>query len=144
MSIPIPGTARHPAFWWAAFAVWFAVLYLLSSISGIGRTPPPVMISDKVAHVCYFTAGGTALACALGLGRRAPSKLLLFIACVAMAAAVGWFDEWHQSHTPGRDGNSVGDWVADVVGGALGAVAAMVLLPMLRKPAAPCSRPGTV
>ena len=37
-----------------------------------------------------------------------------------MALAVGIFDEWHQSTTPGRDGNSVGDVIADVVGGVIG------------------------
>lgn len=99
------------------------------------------MISDKIAHACYFTAGAAAFALALGLALATNvslSKARLLLACLVMAALVGAFDEWHQSHTPGRDGNSLGDWIADVLGGLLGFWLALVLLPRLRNKPTAC------
>jgi VanZ family protein len=37
-----------------------------------------------------------------------------------MIAIVGAYDEWHQTFTPNRDGNSSGDFVANLAGGAFG------------------------
>jgi VanZ family protein len=45
----------------------------------------------------------------------APWRKLALITLLA-GAAVGWFDEWHQSFTPGRKGLDVYDWMADVLG----------------------------
>jgi VanZ family protein len=142
MKIPIPDFARRPTFWWTSFAAWFLLLFGLSSMSGGPHIAPPFMISDKIAHACYFTAGSAAFALALGLalaGDISISKTRLLVACLLMAALVGVFDEWHQSHTPGRDGNSWGDWIADVLGGGLGFCLALFLLPKLRNEPTPCS-----
>ena len=121
MPLSPPRATRHPVFWWVVWIAWFALLYALSSTSGFAPKDPPIRFYDKVLHAVYFAGGGAALLLALSLGaRRRPPDGVLLIACLAMAAAVGWFDEWHQSHTPGRSGNDLGDWIADVVGGGLG------------------------
>jgi VanZ family protein len=93
---------------------------------------------DKVAHTVYFTSGSAALCWALTLRggwRFGSNKLLVFGCCVVMAAVVGVFDEWHQSFTPGREGNDLGDWIADLVGGVLGCLLGFLLLPSLSGPA---------
>ncbi len=143
MPLPAPSLTRRAAFWWLAFAAWFALLFVLSSIPNSSGNSPPFVMSDKVAHLCYFAAGATGFALALSMGRgRGMSRRRLFAACLVMAAIVGWFDEWHQSFTPGRDGNSLGDWIADVLGGGAGFALAMLLLPRLRRDAVPCSFSG--
>lgn len=41
---------------------------------------------------------------------------------VIVIGIVGILDEYHQSFTPGRSGNDPYDWLADVVGGMVGAL----------------------
>ncbi len=121
----LPPLAYRPAFWWGCYALWFAVLFGLSSISKVPSGTPQFMLSDKFAHAAYFTAGSAALALAVALrpgSRFSSNPLLVISACLLAAALVGAFDEWHQSFTPGRSGNDLGDWVADLVGGLLGAL----------------------
>ncbi len=96
------------------YALWFTVLCILSSLSHPGPHVDIVGL-DKVEHTCYFWAGGVVL----GLARR-PGKWLA-LGIVLTGAAVGWFDEWHQTFTPGRSGLDVYDWLADCVGSALAA-----------------------
>lgn len=75
---------------------------------------------DKVEHVTYFAAGGACLAMALALRSSAvPSWWRIFGLVLLAGAVVGWFDEWHQTFTPGRSGLDVSDWLADLSGSAL-------------------------
>jgi VanZ family protein len=97
-------------------------LAILSSLSHPGPKIDVVGI-DKVEHAIYFAVGGMCLALALALrGKTAHSALLtapwrkLALITLLAGAAVGWFDEWHQSFTPGRKGLDVYDWMADVLG----------------------------
>ena len=114
--------------WWFSWIAWFVALFVLSSFAGYPGTAPPIEISDKILHALYFACGSAMFFIALGFGRKpVRSNALLFLACVGMAAVVGAFDEWHQSFTPGRSGNDLGDWIADVVGGAIGWAAGVYL-----------------
>lgn len=110
----------RPKFWFGAVVVWFAVLFVLSSISL--AHPPGLKFTyiDKVEHALYFAAGGTCFH--LGLRFLKPEKTFLFILglTVLFCAAVGAFDELHQTITPNRSGNDKGDWIADVFGGFIG------------------------
>ena len=113
----------HPRPWFAGLLVWMGALWWLSSRSGV---PGPDLIPhfDKVLHFGYFALGSFLFsgwqARKLGL-RRIPGRLIAL--AVAFGALVGAVDEWHQLHTPGRSGGDVGDWVADVLGAAAGALA---------------------
>lgn len=114
--------------WWCSWVAWFVVLFVLSSFSGYPGPTPPMEFSDKFLHAAYFACGSAIFYIALGFGRKpVRSNSLLLIACVGMAAAVGAFDEWHQSFTPGRSGNDLGDWIADIVGGVIGWTAGVLL-----------------
>jgi VanZ family protein len=117
---------RSTLFWARLYAAWFLVLCILSSMSHPG---PHIDIVgfDKVEHCAYFWAGGLTLGLALSQHRAAPKFLGIILLIVG--AAVGWFDEWHQSFTPGRSGLDVYDWIADCTGSALAALT----LPAMRK-----------
>ena len=112
---------RRPAFWWTAWALWFVALFVLSSLSGHRVENPPLQVSDKILHAAYFAAGAAVFYAALATAPAGfRSNIFLFLACLSMAAAVGAFDEWHQTFTEGRSGNDAGDLLADIAGGAIG------------------------
>ena len=110
---------QHPHPWIAAWIVWFAALWILSSIPG-NSLPNPFDVSDKIQHAGYFFGGGCLVGGWMVAAGHWPRRRWWI---VAAAALVGALDETHQWFTPGRSGLDVGDWIADVVGGlaALGA-----------------------
>jgi VanZ family protein len=121
---PGPGAARYlPALAWAAVAYW------LSSLSNpLPFLPKELFTFDRVLHAIEYAAGGALLAWALlPRGPRAA-----FLLAALLTAAYGASDEIHQGFVPGRDAD-VGDWLADAVGGALGAAA--VVRARRRRPA---------
>jgi VanZ family protein len=119
----MPIIPRHPRFWLAAFLLWFASLWLLSSFSSTGDYTPPIAHFDKVAHFGFFF-GGSGLFCAWLYRRRPtePNWKWIFAAAVVAIGVIGCLDEFHQSFTPGRSGNDPFDVAADVVGAASGAL----------------------
>lgn len=113
---------RHPRFWLAAFLLWFAVLWMLSSINLNTPYQPPVGNFDKVEHFGYFF-GGAGLFSAW-LFRRNPEHpdwKKIILTAIGVIALVGLIDEFHQTFTPGRSGNDPFDWLADVCGATAGA-----------------------
>lgn len=98
---------------WGATVWWALGILAVTSVPG-GRIPrtPRVPGMDKVIHVGMYAGLGWHAARAAGVGFPLVAGILGFAA----------LDEWHQGFVPGRSGD-VGDWVADLVGGALGIVA---------------------
>ena len=124
MTAPAAGTpAPQPApigllVRWAPAVLWAALIFTLSSISGLPA--PPGGLTDKHAHLITY-----AVLCAClvwGLTDRAPARTSWTIAAaaVALAALYGASDEWHQSFVPGRE-TSVLDLAADTAGAVLAA-----------------------
>ena len=114
---------RSPRFWLACFLLWFGVLWLLSGSSQTGDYAPAIANFDKFAHFGYFF-GGSGLLCAY-LFRRTPDRpnwRFTFSVAVIVVGLIGALDEWHQSFTPGRNGNDPSDLLADVLGAAAGAL----------------------
>lgn len=110
---------------WGPAAIWAAVLFLLSRISGEG-TPDWPWMSDKVVHLGLYAVLGLTLAWAgRESGWNRPFLLL------ALGFGYGVLDEWHQSFVPGRD-PSFGDLLADGVGVALGVLLGGLLLARTR------------
>jgi VanZ family protein len=112
-----------PWFWRVLVIVWAALLWWLSSQS---KLPSPAKFEgiDKVEHALYFAAGGMCFLLGLRLAGFARLTLSAFIVTVLFCSGVGFLDEWHQTFTPGRSGGDVWDWIADTVGGVIGAVIA--------------------
>ena len=111
-----PAALRTARFWKWTYFTWFVILCILSSLSKPGPHIDIVGI-DKVEHFTYFTCGGIALGLALSLRPNFTIKPLALAGIIALVgSSVGWFDEWHQSFTPGRSGLDVYDWIADLLG----------------------------
>ncbi len=110
----------HPALWIVGLLVWAATLYLLSSRALPANSLPRFPHADKAAHLLYFTVGSFCFGRLLRLQKPAARASLIVLACLLFAAAAGALDELHQSRTPGRSGNDIGDLIADSLGGLLG------------------------
>lgn len=76
---------------------------------------PPALFSvhDKIQHFVFFMAWGFCFHRAIRLDHWRSGLLWTVVFC----ALNGALDEWHQTFTPGRSGNDVFDWMADVLGG---------------------------
>ena len=117
----LPPAAFHPATWLAAFLAWFATLWWLSSSSHAMRQVPPIQFLDKVLHFGWFMGGAGLLGAFLfRLRPRSRRTAQAAVFSVVLLAATGALDEWHQSQVPGRDGNNLADWAADIAGSISG------------------------
>jgi len=109
-------------FCWLAVVAWAGVIFFLSTLSGHEVERLNVMHWwDKALHFLAFSAGGAVVAFALRRTRDWHWKRIVLITTVVVSA-YGWSDEWHQQFTPGRSAKDVGDWTADTLGGAAGAL----------------------
>jgi VanZ family protein len=79
---------------------------------------------DKAEHATYFTLGGMCFLLGLRLAGLAQGRMTAIVLTVLFCSLAGILDEWHQLHVPGRSGGDVWDWLADTLGGFLGAHAA--------------------
>jgi VanZ family protein len=101
--------------------IWLVGLWVLSSVPGDDIELPPFPGADKLAHLLYFAVGGALLA--LSIRAVCSWKRWRVIWAVLLATVViGAVDEFHQLHTVNRAGADPFDWLADCVGGVLGAI----------------------
>jgi VanZ family protein len=103
------------------FVIWLVGLWVLSSVPGDDMQLPPFPGADKLAHLLYFAVGGALLALSLRAVSDWKRGRILWIVVLVMAV-IGALDEFHQLYTANRAGADPLDWVADCVGGFLGAV----------------------
>ncbi|MBK1832843.1 VanZ family protein [Roseibacillus ishigakijimensis] len=128
----VPAIAQRSSFWSAAFAIWFLVLWQLSS----NPLPGPRLESDfpidKILHFGYFFGGGGLLSAALFLKKSRPlTGSSLHLAVVLTLFLTGALDEWHQSWDPHRSGNDAGDLTFDILGALAGTVVFRRLQPAI-------------
>lgn len=107
------------AFWWAVALAYMAFIFHLSSQSSL-PTPTFFPHQDKLFHLGAYLILGMFLAYAA----PGPSQKKRFWLAFALASVYGISDELHQSFVPGRDASSL-DWLADTLGGWLGAYLAL-------------------
>lgn len=129
---------------WAAFGLWLAILWALSS-------GPPVVTSDsgafpiridKVLHFGYFFGGTVCLMLALLNTISLRGWRLAFLA-FAIMAFIGATDEFHQSFTPNRQGSDPGDWLADCVGALAGVMVTSAIYGKVKSERSSEPRPRT-
>ena len=101
--------------------LWLIGLWVLSSLPGDDVQLPSFPGADKLAHMVFFAVGGALLALSLRSGRNWKRRRVIWAVLLAMAV-IGALDEFHQLHTVNRSGADPFDWLADCVGGFLGAV----------------------
>jgi VanZ family protein len=108
---------------WLGLTAWAAGILWISSMTRQELPESAFLFSDKFNHFVAFAAGGWLAASAL----RATSPRFAITNCLLLAvtllAIFGAIDETLQKFTPGRTGGSIGDWGADVLGAAAGALA---------------------
>ncbi|HSI13826.1 MAG TPA: VanZ family protein [Chthoniobacter sp.] len=109
-------------FCWVAVFLWAGTIFFLSSLSGNEVEKLNTLHWwDKALHFLAFAAGGGVVAFTLRRTRDWDWKKVVLITTIVVSA-YGWSDEWHQQWTPGRSAKDVGDWTADTLGGAAGAL----------------------
>ena len=101
----------------AAILLVFLLFYLGAKPVAVGLFPEPL---DKLAHFACFFVIATLLWIALD------GHLPLLV--VALTAAIGALDEWHQISLPGRSADYT-DFLTDLSA----AVLAVIVLPRLRR-----------
>jgi VanZ family protein len=99
-----------------------AYMALIFGLSSISRTPSFVSGIDKYLHATLYAGFATLLIRALAGGWRRPVTVGVVVATVAIAAAYGVSDEFHQSFVPHRSVEAM-DVVADTVGASIAAIA---------------------
>lgn len=115
---------RRFVYYWLPTAAWMALILVGTSLP---RVPVPgVTGGDKLAHLVAYGGLGVllmrALGCAVGMTGRYGIAITL-----AVGGAFGALDELHQIPLPGR-GADARDWLADLIGLALGAGLMYLLL----------------
>lgn len=125
---------------WSAVVAWAGSIFFLSTLSGHEVERLNMMHWwDKALHFLAFSAGGVAVAFALRRTTALNWKTIVLITTLAVSA-YGWSDEWHQQFTPGRSAKDVGDWTADTLGGAAGALLLVALYSGRRKSSSEAGR----
>ena len=110
-----------------AVALYVAAIFVLSHISGSFFQDFGLKIWDKLIHAVEYLPLGFLLTGWLANWKRTPrGRLFLIVVVFAMVLVLGALDETHQFFVPGRTA-SVGDLLADVVGGTLGAMIGLVV-----------------
>ncbi len=111
---------RPPA-WkrWLPVVLFAALIFIGSSIPG-NQINPSLSLHDKIIHATEYAIFGFLVANAFGAR--------WWWLAIIVGALYGVSDEFHQTFTPMRSGNDVGDMTADLVGSAIGATAWTLLL----------------
>src|SRR5687768_10067500 len=108
---------------WLGVAIWTATVFYLSSRSSmelVADLPFLMELYDKALHFVAFFCGVLPLVPALRLTYGWSWQKVCIIA-VGAVSLYGAIDEVHQLWTTSRSGLSVGDWLADTLGAAVGA-----------------------
>ncbi len=121
---------RKPVVYLFLFTVWFITLWCLSAGNPVPDDVPKIPHLDKLAHFTYFGIGGVFMA-VVGLvlwPKLKQQRWRIFCWVVFFGAVIGRLDEYHQTFTPGRSGNDMGDWTADILGCSAGACLVLFII----------------
>ncbi len=103
----------HP---WIVTALWGGLILALTSIPGSDVPTFELPAADKLGHAALYAVLGLLIMRAMRAQARRVWPAVVALAGVAVFGAV---DEWHQRLVPGRS-TELADWLADMVGGAIG------------------------
>jgi VanZ family protein len=106
--------------------VWVVFTFSLTSLPH-RSFDLPFRMSDKAAHLGFYAVMG--FLCALWRRESGFPAVRAILYAVLFASLAGAVDEVHQHWIPGRSMELL-DWMADILGGGIGAVFS-VLLPHL-------------
>ena len=107
-------TPRSALSRWLPVLIWCALIFVGSSVPG-DDIDSRLSLHDKIIHASEYAGLGFLLARAFGARR--------WWLGIVLGALYGVSDEFHQTFTPHRSGNDLGDMTADLIGSAVGATA---------------------
>lgn len=128
----------RPKTWLIGWCLWFLSLWFLSSGTPAPENTPNIPHLDKIAHFGFFFGGGGLFCAWLSHQFENCKRLQSIVITTLIGSLVGVIDEYHQTFTPGRSGNDLGDWTADTLGSLTGAIV-MVFVLKYTSPADPQS-----
>ncbi|MGZ3426596.1 MAG: VanZ family protein [Polyangia bacterium] len=103
---------------WLPVVLYAALIFVGSSVPG-DAIESKLVVHDKLIHATEYAGLAFLLARAFGARR--------WWLGILVGLAFGISDEFHQTFTPHRSGNDLGDITADGVGSLIGACAWMLL-----------------
>lgn len=113
-------------------ALYAGILFALSAQPNpFPFLPPELLLQDKLLHALAYAVLGALLFSGFRGTGCSPRRAVLL--SVLVASLYGATDEFHQSFVPGRSPDPL-DWVADTLGAAIGAAAALAATRALRRP----------
>jgi VanZ family protein len=118
---------------WAALICWACAILWLSSLTPQELPDSAFLFWDKVNHFAAFALGGWLAANALRVSRPQTSVAGAIVLAVVIVAVFGALDEFLQTFTPGRTGDDIYDWTADVLGALTGALLSLLAHDRLRR-----------
>ncbi len=117
--------ARYPFFWyWLPVLLYAAAIFYLSSLPHPEDELPDFLLktlSDKFLHLVeYAVLGGLSYrTCRWAAGPSVAGRAMMMT--IIAVSFYGMTDEVHQAFVPFRQASGL-DWLADTLGGAIGAV----------------------
>jgi VanZ family protein len=105
---------------WLPVVLYAALIFVGSSIPG-DAVQLKITLHDKLIHATEYAGFAFLLGRAFGARR--------WWLAILVGVAFGVSDEFHQTFTPHRSGNDLGDITADAIGSTIGALAAKLLRP---------------
>jgi VanZ family protein len=106
---------------WLPPLLWAGVILIGTSLPG-SLVPRQVSAFDKALHFTVYAILAVLLTKQIS---EVTGRWRAAVLAIALTAAFGAADEWHQGFIPGRS-QELADWRADALGATLGALAAAV------------------
>jgi VanZ family protein len=107
--------------YWGPVCAYMALIFYMSSQSHPEEQVPLVtLFSDKVVHAVEYAVFGALCCRAISVSQRESWRRQAILLAVLFASLYGISDEVHQAFVPFRESSWL-DWVADTIGGAIGA-----------------------
>lgn len=106
---------------WGPVCAYAALIFYVSSQSHPEEQVPFVtLFSDKVVHAVEYALLGALCCRAFQASRREGWRQQAILLAIVLTSVYGISDEIHQAFVPFRESSWL-DWVADTIGGAIGA-----------------------
>ena len=107
--------------------LYAGLIFLVSSISTLPSKVPFFTFRDKIVHFLEYLVFGCLLWHSAMRWRIVTNLMKLISLALVIGIVYAASDEVHQYYVPGRDGN-VYDWIADVIGLAVGLATAYIFI----------------